>query len=177
MSEALTEAQSLIEAAETRAAEISKAAEEKGYQVGLEIAREEVAAVAIRMMEDNSGLEDELAHKAARLALSICTSIIGEHVKVAPETATRIALKALQGSIIGESATLVVNPLDRPEIENHLEDLEQITGGGISIETNKMISAGGCMVKTQFGEVDATVEALVEVIAQRLGIAQNGKLK
>ncbi len=177
MSEALSEAQSIVEAAENRAEEIAKAAEEKGYQAGLDIARQEVAGVAVRMMEDSAGLEDELAHKAARLALSICASIIGEHVKVAPETATRIALKALQGSIIGESSTLVINPSDRPEIEAHLSDLEQLTGGAVRIETNKMIAAGGCMVKTEFGEVDATVESLLKVIAQRLGIQQNGNLK
>lgn len=182
LGEALSEAESIIAAAEQRASALIASAQssievdrENAYQEGLEKGVEEVAQTAIRIIEEGDAFAEELASQAAKLALSICSSIIGEHVKVEPETARKIAVKALQASTIGAYATIVVNPEDEKVIEESREDLMRIAGDvKLTIETSKMIEVGGCLVKTDCGEVDAQIDSLVAAIAQRIGVVTDG---
>jgi len=176
---ALSDAQSIIEAAERRAAELRVKTEGayseaygKGYQQGIAEGKEHAVASAVRLLEDGGLIGDKLAHQAARLALAIAGNVIGEQVKVDPTLVRRIAVNALQQSIIGNSATIVVHPEDRAALENFATELRQVAGGiAVGVSTDPVISRGGCLVRTDFGEVDATISTLIEAIAARLGVS------
>ena len=84
LSTALAEAQSSIEAAEQRAAEVRSEAErsylearEQGYQDGLRQGQTAAAGSAVRLIAESSTVGDRLADEAARLALAICKTAIG----------------------------------------------------------------------------------------------------
>ena len=177
-SSALSEAERIIEAAEKRAESLLEEAELKlgdakseGYQEGFEQGRKDAVLQAVRLIEESPAVADALAAEAAKLAIAIADSIVAEHVQVVPETAKQIALAALQESVIGDSVTLSVNPDDENEIIKALSDIRRIAGGAaVSIEADTSLARGGCIVRTDFGEVDASIETLLSSISERLGV-------
>ena len=181
LAQALSEAQSIIQAAEDRATSISAQAEKsfedarnRGYNEGYTRGVKEASQKAVRLIEESTSIAERLSSEAARLALAISSSIIGEQVKLTPAVVKGIALNALQHSIIGEHVTLIINPEDEQILKSSLEQIRRLAGGvAVALESNSEITRGGCIVRTEFGEVDASVEALLESVAERLGISTN----
>lgn len=180
---AVSEAQNIVEAAKRRATEIQAKAEEiareareRGYQEGFAKGVNDSAAAAVRLIADSTAIGDKLSEQAARLAIAIAPTVIGEHIKLNPDTVKKIARKALQESIVGDSVTIVVNPEDKSMLDGIHGELKRVaSGAAVAIEADPALSRGGCIVKTDFGEVDASVEALVEAVAGKLGIARHGR--
>ena len=80
-------------------------------------------------------------------------------------------MNALQEAVIGDSVTLVVHPDDEKIVKSALPNVRRVAGGAaVSIEADKSLARGGCVVRTDFGEVDASIETLVQSIADRLGV-------
>ncbi len=177
---ALSEAQNIVEAARNRAADIELAARksfeesrENGYREGFKAGEAKAADAAVRLIEETVVVGERLSEEAAALAVAICQTIIGEHVKVAPETAKKIALRALKESVVGDSITIYVNPDDRQMMVTSIDELRRIAGGSnLTIEAEPLLARGGARVRTEFGEVDASIETLLGTVAQRLGIRQ-----
>lgn len=178
VAEAVSQAQTILEAAEKRAADLIAQAEkklrdakEKGHKEGFAEGQREAVATAIRLVEESGSLSTSLAEQAATLALAICRSIIEEELAIKPDVVRKIAIKALQESAITDSVTILVNAQDKSAIDRATTDLQRIVGNGrLIIETDAAITRGGCIVRTDFGEVDATIESLLEGIATRLGV-------
>ena len=178
LSAALTEAQTIIESAEKRAAELRGAAErafedarDSGYAAGYRRGQQEVAESAIRMIEDSSAIGEKLSTEAAKLAMAICQNVIGEHVKVDPALVKQIATRALQQSIVGDSVTILVNPADRNIIEAEIDHFRRLaSGASVKLEAEPTLTPGGCIIRTEFGEVDASVEMLLQNVKTRLGL-------
>ncbi len=177
---ALSEAQNIVEAARARAADIETAARrtfeearETGYRDGFKAGEAKAADAAVRLIEESVVVGERLSEEAAALALAICQTIIGEQIKVSPETAKKIALRALKESVVGDSITIFVNPDDKLMMLGSIDELRRIAGGSnVSIESEPLLSRGGARVRTEFGEVDASLETLLGTIAHRLGIRQ-----
>ncbi|MCC6221072.1 MAG: hypothetical protein IT291_07525 [Deltaproteobacteria bacterium] len=179
VADAISEAQSIVEAAESRAREITakadkvyKVAKEAGYQAGYEEGYVEAVRQAVRWFELDPGDREKLVAEVARLALSVAQSVVGEHVKLNPELVKNLATTALRQSIVGQSANIVVNPEDVKILEEAKEQLRQIAGSGdILIQADPTIARGGCIVRSAFGEVDARIETLIDVVSSRLGVS------
>lgn len=177
---ALSEAQNIVEAARTRAADIEararrtfEEAQENGYREGFKAGEAKAADAAVRLIEESVVVGERLSEEAAALALAICQTIIGEQIKVSPETAKKIALRALKESVVGDSITIFVAPEDRQMMLASIDELRRIAGGSnVSIEAEPLLSRGSARVRTEFGEVDASIETLLSTVAQRLGIRQ-----
>ena len=186
LAEAISEAQKIIEAAEERALELTQGAKdaqregydsgyEQGYQAGLQQGKKEALDKAVRMLEDSGAIGSSLAAQVAHLSIQIAKTILGEQIASKPDTVLEVAKKAIKESVIGESACLVVNPSEKELVLEISSELEKIAGGaGIKVETDERINKGGCVVRSDFGEVDARIENLLEVIATRLGINPEG---
>lgn len=182
VSNALSEAQTIIEAAKRRSAEIDADAErvrsqahERGFEEGFAQGLREASEAAVRLIKEGSTIQERLALEAARLGVAIATNIIGEQIKVSPDIVAQIARRALQESIVSEKVILIVHPNDEAVLAGIRDELKKLSGGStVVIESDAGLSRGGCIVKTDFGEVDATVEALVECVAAQLGIRKEG---
>lgn len=182
LSAALSEAQSIVEAAEQRAkALLAKAEEayqqgyEQGYEAGSKQGRADAVESAVRLLEDSGAIGDRLAVRAADLALAIAGSVIGEQLAVDTETVKRIALRALRESIVGGSAAIMVNPEDKKLLEKFSDEFNRVAGGAaISIQADPDIKRGGCVIRSDFGEVDAQIDTLLDVTAARLGLSRSG---
>lgn len=177
---ALQEAQSIIAAAEQRARALTAEAErlhrdarEQGFAEGFEQGRKDAADRAVRLIQESTSVADSLAEEAAKLALAICESIIGEHIAQDPLVVKRLASNAIQEAVVGETVLLLINPADDTVIRESIPDLRRLAGGaGITVETESALPRGSCIVRTEFGEVDASISTLLASIAERLGVPQ-----
>lgn len=179
LSSALSEAQSIIAAAEKRAEEVGRASNEaleaakrEGFEQGRLEGRAEAEKTAIRLVGEVGALQEEMAREAARLAIEICRSIFSEELSTNTDRLVQLAREALENSISGATAVvLVTHPEDVAVLERDSDTLRRLSrGASIRIEADPSISRGGCIVRTSFGEVDATVEALLGNLAERLGV-------
>ncbi len=174
----LKEAQRIIEAAEKRAADLNLASQtafeeskRKGFVEGFNQGLSEASKTAVRFIEQTSHVNQQLSEEAAKLAIAICSKIISEQVKIKPDFINSIAQKALSQSVLGDKVIFVINPEDKKILESAKESLTKLAGGAtIFIETDLEIQRGGCIVKTDFGEVDALIPSLIKGMADRLGI-------
>jgi flagellar assembly protein FliH len=181
LSAALSEAQAIVEAAKRRAAEITsesdqiaRKAYDEGYEKGFAQGQADSAGTAVRLVEEMGVLGERLSAEAARLAIAISSTVIGEQVKVDPDFVRTIARRAFEQSIVGDAVTVFVNPEDEPTLQGYKAELRRLSGGaGVAIEANPAIARGGCLLKTEFGEVDASIDAFVDAIRVRLGVKKN----
>ncbi len=175
---ALKEADAIIETAEARAREVRRAAEgafedakRAGYDAGYQQGLRDAAETALRLIGESSVISSRLAEEAARLAIAICQSVIAEHVRVDPTLVKKIAERALQQSVVGDSITIICHPDDRHVLGQSLDSLRRVAGGAnLALEISDDMVRGGCLVRTEFGEVDASIPALIDGIAAHLGI-------
>jgi flagellar assembly protein FliH len=180
LSAALEEAQSIIAAAEQRADDLIQRAKEtykesleKGYSEGFEEGRLDCARQAVRLIEESGSIGEKLSEQAARLALAITETIIQKSVELDPSIATQIARDALQEAVVGQNVIIVAHPDDIGELENSAMELKRLAGGAnVGLESDPNFQRGGCLVRTDFGEVDSTITILVESIAERLELKE-----
>ncbi|MBP9838867.1 MAG: hypothetical protein KBC84_09150 [Proteobacteria bacterium] len=178
LSTALTEAQDIIRAAEERAKEITTSAKDayddsikQGYQLGYDKGMIKATKEAIRLIQEQDKVNQKLSEEAAKLAVAICSTIISEQITISPDIIVGIAKKAIKQSMIGEKVTIIANPDDLASLNNALPNISLLASGTkITLEGNDKISRGGCVVRTDFGEVDATVEVLIDSIKTNIGI-------
>ena len=183
LNSALTQAQSIVEAAEQRAKKLEEdakksyeEAKERGYAEGISLARDEVLGEAVRLIEDTAQLQESLAQEAAQLALAIAGVVVDGEISTKPERVIQIALRALRESVVGENVVLLCNEKDIAQLESAMSEFRRLAGGAaISIESDDTIARGGCIVRTEFGEVDASIERLLRNIAERLELTRDGK--
>ena len=77
---------------------------------------------------------------------------------------------ALRGIAASSEITIRLNPKDVDIISTHKPELLRSVDGikGINLEQDERISRGGCVVDSNYGEVDATIDSLMKDIEDRL---------
>lgn len=176
---ALSEAQTIIDAARRRATEIDAEAQrvrqeasEAGYQDGYQRGLEDASKNAVRLIEESSVVAEQLADEGARLAVAIAKSVLGEEIRTSPEKIQQLARRALQESMVIESVIIRANPEDVSALEKIRPELSRIASGlPVSIEGDDQLTRGSCLVQTDFGVADASVSTLVDAVAERLRIS------
>ncbi len=136
---------------------------EKRFQGILERAKESLehlAKVRKELQENLKSYEAELVS----LAFQIGASIAMKEFEEKPESIGEIVQKALEK--IGESSEVVVklNPKDL----SVLKESGQIETEGIQLVSSPSIKRGGCVVETDKGVVNATLETRIKEVADSL---------
>jgi flagellar assembly protein FliH len=162
-----------------RLQEVQEKAFEEGYELGLiegtEKAFQEAKAALLERMSSMEALLKRIEELKGRLLVDN----EGELVRLVFLTAKKIALRDLEGNrdavieilhnVVGETQAdeRVVVRLSSEDLK-FLEVLQE--KGGQKIESlervkfvaDEAIKSGGCLIETEFGDVDATVEERVE---------------
>lgn len=123
-------------------------------------------------IDNEAHLVKTLFHLAKALALK---EISGDQTAI-----LNVLRKALENAQYDEEITIRVNPQDEQFLETVKKDvgspLERIQK--VKLEANEGISRGGCIVETNYGMVDATVEQriqkLLEVLEGKMPKSEEG---
>ena len=154
--------------------------EEKGYEAGMKKAE----PVAVRMQELLAELEGLWHHLVQTYEAQIidlvgrtAEKVVLSHVSLDHETIKRSIQQAFDTVPEPLSATIEVNPKEMEYIETLKEDFfTQVKSlKHVSLIPNASVGPGGCRIKTDTGEVDATVESRLDAVRQSIMDVFRGK--
>lgn len=145
----------------------------EGEKAGLEIARQRVDDMQARLtrtLEELARVRAAVIRRTERqmvdLSLSIARRIVRREVKLDPDFVIAMARVALERVDDGDVATIKLNPEDyEAAIATQAVDW---AGSHVRIVPDTAVERGGCQVESEFGSLDASVDAQFEELANAI---------
>lgn len=170
--------------AEERAAALQAEAQRLGHQEGIERglaearvrverALEAVAAAERAMAEMHDRYVADAEAAAVDLAFQIAEKVIGTTIATDREAVLGVVSGALLRTTDRDHLVLEVNPGDFELVRDSAAELAARLGGisRMEVVSERRVEAGGCVVRTEAGEIDARVSAQLERVRQLLAEA------
>ena len=112
-----------------------------------------------------------------RMVLAIAERVVMVELSAHKEAITQTVQQAIQAAVSAEEFHIKVNPADLEIVQQHKPlFIASLTGlTNIEFVTDPGVTAGGCVLESSVGRVDATIEAQMEEIAQTLKEAIGGE--
>jgi flagellar biosynthesis/type III secretory pathway protein FliH len=166
------------------AEQLRESARAEGYAAGhaeamsaLEPALAALAEAVAGVHAENLASTERLERSAVELGLSLAEKVLAGALAVEPERVVESVRGALRGLVERERITVLVNPQDLELVRAAMDDMRAALGGieHCVVEAERRVARGGCIVRTQDGDVDAGVDTKLErareVIEEELGRA------
>jgi flagellar assembly protein FliH len=171
--------------AEERAAAMQAEAEHNGFEAGVERglaeararveqALETVAAAERAMAEMHDRYVAEAEAAAVDLAFQIAEKVIAATVASDREAVLGVVSGALLRTTDRDHLVLEVNPGDFELVRDSASELAARLGGisRMEVVSERRVEPGGCVVRTEAGEIDARVSSQLERVRQLLAEAR-----
>jgi flagellar assembly protein FliH len=144
---------------------------EAGERIGSALACLAAAEAAIRELEDEFLRAAE--RSAVELAIAIAEKIVGGTVEARPEKVLDVVGGALLRTAARHRLVIEVNPDDLELVSENAEGLAAKLGGvqRLDVVAERRIERGGCIVRTEEGEIDARIGAQLDRVAELLAEA------
>lgn len=182
----LRDLESPLAAAQAEADAIRSAARAEGHadglRAGLEEGRAQVAAALSALSEAAAGLgaardaaAETLERDAVELAVQLAEKIVAGTLAVEPERVLDVVRGALRRLAERRRVTVLVSPEDLELVRAAAEGFASELGGieHCEVQAERRVSRGGAVVRTDEGQVDASVETQLararELVAAELG--------
>jgi flagellar assembly protein FliH len=158
----------IVAEAQTRAAEIEVQARDAGFEAGrLEgirqaeaEAEDSLAAIAAAV----AGLDavrdaetDRIERRAIELAISLAERIVHGALDADPERINDVVAGALRRIVDRDRLTIEVSPDDVDRVRAWCDSQTELDGTRVDVRAERRVPRGGCVVRTQDGEIDARV--------------------
>jgi flagellar assembly protein FliH len=161
---------------QARLAGLEREAFTKGYaqgeRAGLEAGGKRAEAMLRRVaqtLEELGGLRQTLIHETERqmvqLALTLARRVVHREVTLDPELAGALAHVALEKLGTTTPATIRLNPEDYTVVAQEGERWGTVA---VTVVPDPAIARGGCLVESDFGCVDATVDRQFDELSRAL---------
>jgi flagellar assembly protein FliH len=165
----------MVSVARQQAEAIAQGAREQGFEVGYNegIARAEAAVVERLALAEQLVLQVREAREEAlascerdlvELAFQIAEKVVRQRVIADPDATIGVLEHALRKAFVGDGLTVLCNPADLERLAGASELLQTRVGSltGLSLIGDRRISQGGVVVRTDAGDIDATIESQLE---------------
>lgn len=168
-----------------RAGSIEKDAYEKGFSTGEKAGFEFGKKKAEALYKGLEGVLSEVSsfkesmyraseEEVTALAIAIAKKVIQREVSLKRDIVLDSVRAALKAVVATSEVLIKVNPKDL-EVINQFKG-EILKGSGdvksVSFEADEAIGRGGCVIETNYGEIDATVTGILAEIEERLRNAE-----
>ncbi len=183
--EASSEAQKIIEEAREDAKKIKEEAREvlakiqeesdrskkEGYQAGYAEGQAKGMEMLIQVKELRQKLFQDNEKEMLRLIFEIAKKIIGREFRENDKAILNVIRLALSDAI-GDKIIVRLNPQDYQKIKKNEEEFFQSIEEGKSIVFREKdeVQAGGCIVETEIGTIDAQLDTQLSAIKKALGL-------
>lgn len=175
LSHAEAQAANIIREAEENASLIEQAAHDRGLsqaeakisaQVAAQVAdlREQLAATIAEVANLYGAIAAQAERELIELAIEIAKKVVHREVTIDREVALTLARVTLGRLDSRAVAALHLHPDDCAYVSTHLDKLG--FHGTIELVEDRSITAGGCLVRTENGDVDARVDQLFDEISR-----------
>ncbi len=161
------EAEKIVLEAAGRAAQIEKEAFEKGFAEGkaegqkeITAKVQEVARVLVEIQKERQLLYSKYEEDVLGLIKMMVDKIVDHEVSVNPRVISACLKKTLSYVIENSRVKIHLNGVDFNRIKEASMERPEILEGFNQLELieDQSISQGGCLLETEFGEVDATID-------------------
>jgi flagellar assembly protein FliH len=155
-----------------------------GLAAGLEEAQVRLAPAASALAEAVTAVaaeQEEFLIRAERaavdLALRLAEKIVGASIDADPEAVLGVIAGSLRRATVRDHLVLEVNPDDFELVHDLADELASRVGGvrRLDVVAERRVTRGGCVVRTEEGEIDARIEQQLdrarEVVEQALRTA------
>jgi flagellar assembly protein FliH len=168
LAQAMSQAEGIRERARAEGYEHGHAA---GRATGQEDGRAEMTAAAEALGEALRGVEslrasvvESVEHDAIELALALAGKILAGAIQARPELVVDVVQGALRRVSERRSMTVLVNPADLEVVRAAIGTLQPHASGGelCDVQGDERVGAGGALVRTPEGEVDASLQTQLE---------------
>lgn len=143
----------------------------QGERAGLEAGGKRAEAMLRRLaqtLEELSGLRDNMVRQTERelvqLSVAIARRILQREVRVDPELTAALAHIALERLGGASPATVRLHPDDYATVT--AAQITPFSGRQVEILPDPAVARGGCLVESEFGFINASVDAQVDEIAR-----------
>ncbi len=150
---------------------IEKTAYENGFRsgekAGMEISEKKTEVIMRRYSESilelgrvRPELYSQVEHEVVALALEVAKKIVHREIQADKEIVQTLVKVALNHVAEKTAVTVHLNPIDYNFILEHKAELAQSDHGvrEVVLLADRSIERGGCMIKTECGDIDARIE-------------------
>ena len=115
-----------------------------------------------------SSAEDEVV----RLAFLVAKKIVGEEITLNPEVVVNVTKSAIKRVVEKERIKIKVNPGDWENLKKAEAELKaEVLGiGALEIVEDPLVEAGGCIIETKAGNIDARISQQEKEVEKSLGV-------
>jgi type III secretion protein L len=152
-----------------------EAVREKARKDGFAEGRDEGMAQATELVAKFEALKEEFYTKAEpeiiSLVMEIAEKVIGRMVQEHREAIVSIVRQAID-SALGDRMTVRINPADYKKVQPKIKELQEGLDKArrLVFKEDDTISAGGCVVESEVGMIDAQLETQLRAIRKALEI-------
>jgi flagellar assembly protein FliH len=164
--------------------EASKEGHASGYKVGVAQGYDEVKAFleeAVKIVEYAKQEKQELLERSEQeileLALAVATRVVHSEITINSAVVLAVVKDALQKAKDQNRITIRVHPFDFETVMAEKQTLQAILGRemGMEIRGDIGVGAGGCVIETEYGAIDARIDTQLETIKSALlGMVKHG---
>jgi flagellar assembly protein FliH len=153
-----------------------EAARAEGFETGLAAGRAEIAPTVEALAAAGKALAEERAAAAARaeqaaaeLGLQLAEKVLGAALAAKPELVIEVVRGAVRRLVEPQESTLLVNPEDVETVREAVEEIAAEHGAPLTVRAERRVPRGGCVLRTQAGEIDARIAGQLERAAAIVG--------
>jgi type III secretion protein L len=105
-----------------------------------------------------------------RLSVRVAEKIIGEQLRVHPETIVEIIREVMKNIRPGKRLTIQVNQADAQRARARIDRIKDglSTSSEIEIVASGSVSPGGCLIESELGIIDARLETQLKCLEEAL---------
>jgi flagellar biosynthesis/type III secretory pathway protein FliH len=162
------------------AADAHRRAREEGFAEGIAEGRARIDAAVDALAEAEREIRAQeesflrtAEQSAVELAIAIAGKIVGGSIAARPETVLDIVAGALLRTSARHRLVIEVNPEDLELVAESAEGLTARLGGvqRLDVVAERRVERGGCIVRTEEGEIDGRVGSQLDRVAELLAEA------
>jgi type III secretion protein L len=171
--EATRDARDVVSLAQERARQIIEEAERQRDTIR-EQARREGSAQGLaewnRILMQAAQRSEELAKSweeaMLRLSVKVAEKIIGEQLRLHPDTIVEIVREVLKSIRPGKHLSIQVHQSEAQQVRVRVDRLKEALGPSIEIEivASTSVPAGGCVIESELGIIDARLETQLKCL-------------
>lgn len=105
-----------------------------------------------------------------RLSVRVAEKIIGEQLRVHPETIVEIIREVMKNIRPGKRLTIQVNQADAQQARARIDRIRDglSTSSDVEVVASGSISPGGCVIESELGIIDARLETQLKCLEEAL---------
>ena len=156
LEKAKEDAEKYLENTKEKCKLLCKKAKEKGFAEGLEKFNEQI----LFMDEQLKSIRLNLQQMVLPIALKASKRIVGKELDTFPESIFEIVMQAIAPISESRNVTIYVNKEDKEHLDKNKPRIKEILQQVdiLTIQEKSDITPGGCIIKTEEGMVNATIE-------------------